>query len=234
MEPIFEYYDKLRYRILPYIYSTAITANMTGLPVCRAMPLVYEDDALQNCITQYMFGENFLVGAFTDEITLPAGATWIDYWTGKAYEGGQTIKGGIPENRGGYLFVKAGAIIPTDEPRQHTVPEDTKHIILDMYPCVASYYDFYEDDGETMEFKDGKRACTRISMVDGDGICNIGIGDREGEFKGMTDARVYTARVFASAAPQSVTVGENAVDFDFDGQFITFELGAEKEATIVF
>ena len=185
MEPIFEYYDKLRYRLLPYIYSTAITANMTGMPVCRSMPLVYNEEALENSITQYMFGENFLVGAFSDEITLPAGYTWIDYWTGKSYEGGQVIKGQIPENRGGYLFVRGGAIIPTDEPRQHTVPGDTKHIILEMYPKGASYYDFYEDDGETLEFKEGKRAVTRISMVEGDGICNIGIGDREGEFKGM-------------------------------------------------
>jgi hypothetical protein len=71
-------------------------------------------------------------------------------------------------------------------------------------------------------------------MVEGDGICNIGIGDREGEFKGMTDERVYSVRVFASAKPQSVTVGETAVDFTFDGQFVSFDMGAEKEATIVF
>lgn len=233
MEPIFEYYDKLRYRLLPYIYSTAITANMTGMPVCRSMPLVYNEEALENSITQYMFGENFLVGAFSDEITLPSGYTWIDYWTGKTYEGGQTIKGQIPENRGGYLFVRGGAIIPTDEPKQHTTPGDTKHIILEMYPNGASYYDFYEDDGETLEFKEGKRAVTRISMVEADGICNIGIGDREGEFKGMGE-RVYTARVFASKKPRSVSVSGKKVDFTYDGQFITFELGGEKEAAIVF
>ena len=102
-----------------------------------------------------------------------------------------------------------------------------------MYPKGASYYDFYEDDGETLEYKDGKRAVTRISMVEADGICNIGIGDREGEFKGIGE-RVYTARVFAATAPKSVTVGENEVEFTYDGQFITFALSAEKEAAIVF
>jgi hypothetical protein len=87
--------------------------------------------------------------------------------------------------------------------------------------------------GKILEYKEGKRAVTRISMVEGDGICNIGIGDREGEFKGMGE-RIYTARVFAQAKPQSVTVGGTAVAFDYDGQFVTFELGGEKEAEIVF
>ncbi len=232
MEPIFEFYDKLRYRLLPYIYSTTIKANMTGMPACRAMPLVCEDEEVQDSICQYMFGENFLVGAFSDEIYLPAGSRWIDYWSGKVYEGGVTMKAPIPDNRGGSLFVRGGAIIPTDEPRQHTVPGDTKHIILEMYPDGASYYDFYEDDGETMEYQLGKRALTRISMVEGDGVVDIGITDREGEFKGMGE-RVYTARVFADCAPKTVTVAGEAVAFEYDGQYITFELGDAKEASIV-
>ena len=232
MEPIFAFYDKLRYRLLPYIYSTAIKANMTGMPVCRAMPLICEDEEVQDSICQYMFGENFLVGAFSDEIYLPAGSTWIDYWTGKVYAGGQTMKVDIPANRGGSLFVRGGAIIPTDEPKQHTTPGDTKHIILEMYPSGASYYDFYEDDGETLEYKDGKRALTRISMVEGDGVCDIGITEREGDFKGIGE-RVYTARVFAEKAPKSVSVAGAPVEFEYDGQYVTFELGDAKEASIV-
>ncbi len=233
MEPIFAFYDKLRYRLLPYIYSTAIKANMTGIPVARALPLLYEDEELQDAISEYMFGDNFLVGAFDDSIYLPAGSRWVDYWTGKVYEGGQTVTGQIPENRGGYLFVKGGAIIPTDEPKQYTKPGDTKHIILEMYPDGASYYDFYEDDGESLEFKEGKRALTRISMVEGDGICNIGITEREGEFKGIGE-RVYTARIFADKAPAAVTVEGEAVPFTYENGFIAFELYDKKEATVVF
>ena len=70
-------------------------------------------------------------------------------------------------------------------------------------------------------------------MVEADGICNIGIGDREGEFKGMGE-RVYSARVFVAKKPRAVTVGCKKVDFTYDGQFITFDIGAEKEAAIVF
>ncbi len=233
MEPIFEFYDKLRYRLLPYIYSTTIKANLTGMPVARAMPLMYEDEELQNAISEYMFGEQFLVGAFDESIYLPAGSRWIDYWTGKVYEGGQTVTGQIPENRGGYLFVKSGAIIPTDEPKQYTKPGDTKHIILDMYPDGASYYDFYEDDGESLEFREGKRAVTRISMVEGDGIVNIAITDREGEFKGIGE-RVYTARVFADKAPASVEVDGEAAAFTYENGFIAFEMDDKKEAVVTF
>ena len=233
MEPIFEYYDKLRYRLLPYIYSTAITANLTGMPVCRAMPLMFEDEEINNAVCEYMFGENMLVGAFSDEIYLPAGNVWVDYWSGKVYEGGQTITPELPENRGGFLFVRGGAILPTDEPRQHTEEGDTKHIILELYPHGASYYDFYEDDGMTLEYNDGKRAVTRISMVEGDGVCDIGIGEREGEFAGIGE-RVYTARVFAETKPVSVTVGGAPAEFDYDGRYVTFEIGKEAEAQVVF
>jgi len=233
IEPIFAFYDKLRYRLIPYIYSTAITANLTGMPVCRAMPLMFEDEGLQNAVCEYMFGENLLVGAFSDEIDLPAGTVWIDYWSGKVYEGGVTVKPEIPEDRGGFLFVRGGAIIPTDAPRQHTNPGDTENIILELYPHGVSYYDFYEDDGMTLEYNDGKRTVTRISMAEGDGRCDIGIGEREGDFKGI-GKRTYTARVFAENEPKKVTVGGKPVAFEYDGRYATFELGSETEAAVFF
>lgn len=185
IEPVFAFYDRLRYRLLPYIYSTAITANLTGMPVCRAMPLMFEDDALQNAVCEYMFGENLLVGAFSDEIYLPAGNIWIDYWSGKVYEGGAVVKPEIPDDRGGFLFVRGGAIIPTDVPRQHTNPGDTENIILELYPHGVSYYDFYEDDGMTLEYNDGKRAVTRISMAEADGRCDIGTVSARANLRGL-------------------------------------------------
>ncbi len=232
LEPVFNFYDKLRYRLLPYIYSTAIGANLTGMPICRAMPLMFEDGEVENAVCEYMFGENLLVGAFSDEIYLPAGNVWIDYWSGKVYEGGQTIKPEVPTDRGGHLFVRGGAILPTDEPKQFTAPGDTKHLILELYPHGASFYDLYEDDGLTLEYQNGKRTCTRLSMVEGDGICNIGIGDREGDFTGIGE-RTYGVRLFAAQKPKSVSVGGKKVPFEWDGRYVTFELGTETEATVV-
>lgn len=233
IEPVFEYYDRLRYKLLPYIYSTAISANMTGLPICRAMPLVFNDSEVENAVCQYMFGENLLVGAFSDEVYLPSGSTWINYFTGDIYEGGRTVKPEVPKDRGGILLVRGGAILPTDLPRQHTVAGDTEHIILEVYPHGASYYDFYEDDGVSLAYQNGKRAVTRLSMVEGDGRCDIGIGDREGEFDGIGSRR-YSIRMFADKMPKKVIVSGSQAPFEYDGRFICFDMGDSDAASVVF
>lgn len=232
IEPIFAFYDRLRYRLMPYIYSTAITTNLTGMPMCRAMPLMFEDEALQNAVCEYMFGENFLVGAFSDEIYLPEGTTWIDYWSGNVYEGGQTVKPEVPEDRGGFLFVRGGAVIPTDIPRQHTKQGDTENIILELYPYGVSYYDFYEDDGISLDYESGKRTVTRISMEKKNGECEIVIGERKGEFAGI-GKRTYTIRLFAEKKPDKITVAGNPVNFTYEGRYAAFEMGSETEAHVV-
>ncbi|MDF2714185.1 MAG: xylS, partial [Paenibacillus sp.] len=84
---LFRMYARLRYRLLPYLYSAAHTAALTGMPIARAMPLSFPDD--EQCRTlcdQYMLGDHLLVGVFTDRVYLPKGR-WIDYWTGERYEG---------------------------------------------------------------------------------------------------------------------------------------------------
>ena len=232
IEPIFAFYDRLRYRLLPYIYSTAITANLTGMPMCRAMPLMFEDEALQNAVCEYMFGENLLVGAFSDEIYLPEGTAWIDYWSGSVYEGGQTVKPEVPEDRGGFLFVRGGAVIPTDIPRQHTEQGDTENIILELYPYGVSHYDFYEDDGISLDYESGKRTVTRISMEKKNGECEIVIGERKGEFAGI-GKRTYTIRLFAEKKPDKVTVAGAPVNFTYEGCYAAFEMGSETEAHVV-
>lgn len=232
IEPIFAFYDRLRYRLLPYIYSTAITANLTGMPMCRAMPLMFEDEALQNAVCEYMFGENLLVGAFSDEIYLPEGTAWIDYWSGNVYEGGQTVKPEVPEDRGGFLFVRGGAVIPTDIPRQHTEQGDTENIILELYPYGVSHYDFYEDDGISLDYESGKRTVTRISMEKKNGECEIVIGERKGEFAGI-GKRTYTIRLFAEKKPDKVTVAGAPVNFTYEGCYAAFEMGSETEAHVV-
>lgn len=232
IEPIFAFYDRLRYRLMPYIYSTAITANLTGMPMCRAMPLMFEDEALQNAVCEYMFGENLLVGAFSDEIYLPEGTAWIDYWSGSVYEGGQTVKPEVPEDRGGFLFVRGGAVIPTDIPRQHTKQGDTENIILELYPCGASHYDFYEDDGISLDYESGKRTVTRISMEKKNEECEIVISERKGEFSGI-GKRTYTIRLFAEKKPDKITVAGSPVNFTYEGRYAAFEMGSETEAHVV-
>ncbi|MBQ9511163.1 MAG: DUF5110 domain-containing protein [Clostridia bacterium] len=232
MEQFFAFYDNLRYTLMPYIYSTAINTNLTGTSFCRAMPLMFDDEECSNTVTQYMFGENLLVGAFSDTIYLPRGSKWIDYWTGKIYEGGQTIKLEIPANRGGALFARGGAIIPTEKPRQFIDSTDTANVILEIYPEGTSSYDFYEDDGITLGYENGERTHTRFTCAEEKGKVTVCIGEREGHFDGESDERTHSVKVFSISRPKSVTVDGDETFFTYDGTFVGADMGKGKVLVI--
>lgn len=101
-QDIYRFYVKLRYSLAPYIYSMALEAAQNGMPIVRSMPLCFPDD--RNCddmTYQYMFGDNFCVGIFTNEIYLPKG-TWTDAWSGeKIVSKGETFTREYPSNRAG-------------------------------------------------------------------------------------------------------------------------------------
>ena len=224
----------MRYALMPYIYSHSIEANMTGTPICRALPLIFDDELASNAICEYMFGDNLLVGAFTNKIYLPQGNIWYDAWTGKIYEGGQEITVDVPENRGGPLFIRGGAIIPTEEPKQYEDDVNTANIILNLYPFGKSEYTLYEDDGVTFDYQSGERASTKFTMCEEGEGCKITIGEREGTFKGMTEARTYTANVKLEKAPASVKVDGRPAGFVYEDGFAKFNIGTGKDVEIVY
>ena len=104
---MYKFYIGLRYSFIPYIYSNALEGMLTGMPMVRSMPLEFPDD--RNCddmVFQYMFGRQYCVSAFSNDIYLPAGE-WINVWTGELVESrGETISRELPHNRAGQLFVR--------------------------------------------------------------------------------------------------------------------------------
>lgn len=159
---MFKFYAELRYSLLPYIYSAALNGHFTGMPILRAMPLMYPNEKeLENNTLQYMFGDNLLVAAFTDKVYLPEG-NWINYWTGKKYKGKQEIICDIPKDKGGPLFIKEGTIIPYQKPMQYSdeFPLDT--LILNVYPAGKSSYTLLEDDGISYNYDKGAVAETNF------------------------------------------------------------------------
>lgn len=220
-EELFKFYDDFRYSILPYIYSNAIETSINGIPMCRAMPIDFEDEELQNSITQYMFGPSLLVGAFSDTITLPKGSKWIDYWTGKVYEGGQTIPAVYPDNRGGVLFAKEGSFIPKEEPRQYQDCKDRTNYTIEIYPGKNSSYILYEDDGLSNDYKDGLRTETKFECDVEDNVITITVGERKGHFEGMSDKRDYTLSIFSETKPSCVLVNGVKSEFTYEDKFIS-------------
>lgn len=215
--PIFKEYANLRYRLLPYIYSMAHVAARTGMPIMRAMSLVYPDDPRSDeLITQYLFGDSFLVGAFTEQMHLPEGE-WIDFWTGRHYTGPAEITCPAPEGKGGPLFVRAGAIIP-NWPEMHYVgekPLDT--LSLHVYPHGESSFTLYEDDGVSEAYREGSVAETAICCREHEGAVELSISPRAGAYAGMPETRRFDVFLYM-AEPREVTVNGAPAEWRYDAE----------------
>ncbi len=153
-EDIIRKYLKLRYQLLPFLYTTLEEAHRTGVPPFRPLVLNYQDDPnTYNLDDQFMIGNDLLAApVLKPDVTrrlvyLPKGV-WYDYWTNKKYEGGTTITVDAPLETVP-LFVRGGAIIPSG-PRLNFVNEKpVDPITFSIYPDSngAASTLLYEDDG---------------------------------------------------------------------------------------
>jgi len=201
---IYRFYVRLRYKLIPYIYSTAHEASRTGTPMMRAMSLMWQNDTrTDQCLHQYMLGEWMLVTAFGDDVYLPEG-NWIDYWTGEKVQGPADIKVEYPAQRGGGLFIKAGAIIPQQEVCDYIAGTPDK-IIWEIFPLGKSSYVLYEDDGETIKHLEGEVAETSFTCEETSEAVNISISQRKGSYDGMPGNRVHELLVHMDTIPSRIS-----------------------------
>jgi len=170
-EPILIKYLKLRYQLLPYIYSLAYNTYLTGAPFLRALFLDFpHDPKVADLGDEYMFGPAFLVAPVTDQgattrmVYLPAGVDWYNYWTNDRVHGGQTIAVDAPIDTLP-LFVRAGSILPLGEPIENTkqVQRITK---LRSYRGASGDFTLYRDDGETYAYDKGECSITHLHWDD--------------------------------------------------------------------
>lgn len=183
---------RLRYKLIPYIYSYERKLYDEGFPLVR--PLVFDypkDKNVINYVDAWMFGEYLLVSPVVEEgqiekqIYLPEGE-WIDYFKGTVYKGGQNIKyrvnldtlEDIP------LFIKRGAIIPTQDVVNYVEEKKIENIYLDIFPDYKwSFFDYYDDDGETYNYEKGEYFKQRIGAIDNKDHVEINISEKEGNFE---------------------------------------------------
>ncbi|MDF2724814.1 MAG: xylS [Paenibacillus sp.] len=206
MQQLFRKYARLRYRLLPYLYSAAYVSARTGFPVMRAMPLAFpHDPRCRELPQQYMLGDYLLVATYSNRVYLPEGV-WIDYWTGARYEGGVSIDYRIPEEAGGPLFVRAGAILPLWPDMDYVGQQPVEQIALHLYPHGRSECELYEDDGATFAYTEGEYALTRFRCEKDAGRTRIAIAKRSGSYNGMPPRRSYELFIHTSARPATVVV----------------------------
>lgn len=226
-QDIYRFYVKLRYSLAPYIYSMALEAAQNGMPIVRSMPLCFPDD--RNCddmTYQYMFGDNFCVGIFTNEIYLPKG-TWTDAWSGeKIVSKGETFTREYPSDRAGLLFIREGAIIPTQPDVEYLGVRPFDRVILKVYPHGDSAYTMLDDDGESYEYENGGVASTLFESHERDGGVEVVVNPVQGSFKGMPSEREYSFRIQMDSRPASVSLNGAAVqDWTYEDGMVCLSAG---------
>lgn len=226
-QDIYRFYVKLRYSLAPYIYSMALEAAQNGMPIVRSMPLCFPDD--RNCddmTYQYMFGDNFCVGIFTNEIYLPKG-TWTDAWSGeKVVSKGETFTREYPSDRAGLLFIREGAIIPTQPDVEYLGARPFDRVILKVYPHGDSAYTMLDDDGESYEYENGGVASTLFESHERDGGVEVVVNPVQGSFKGMPSEREYSFRIQRDSRPASVSLNGAAVqDWTYEDGMVCLSAG---------
>jgi len=188
-------YDTLRYRMLPYNYSWAWMTTSAGYTPMRALVMDFPNDPNVLPISnQYMFGPAFLAcpvttaQATTRSVYLPSGTSWVDFWNGEKYDGGQTIIANAPISIMP-LFVRAGSIVPFGPALQYATEKAPDPIELRVYPGADGDFTLYEDAGDSYDYESGSYATIPFHW-DNAGK-TLTIGARQGSFAGMLTSRTF-------------------------------------------
>ncbi len=159
-------YTRLRYQLIPYIYTYAHQANETGLPIAQAMVIDHQDDpqAWKHDL-QYMWGNEMLVAPncsanSTVSVWLPKGE-WYDFWNDAPIKGDQEIKYEAPVGKLP-LFVKAGSIIPMANFALSTAFIHNDSLTIHIYPGKDAVFELYEDDGVSEAYKNQNQKRTTL------------------------------------------------------------------------
>jgi alpha-D-xyloside xylohydrolase len=170
-EPILVKYLKLRYQLMPYIYSLGHMTHETGAPFMRGLFMDFgSDPKVANIGDEYMFGPALLVAPVTEQgrtsrdVYLPAGTDWYNFWTNARIHGGQTITVDAPIDTIP-LFVRAGSILPLGTAIEST-NEDQKIDRIRIYPGADADFDLYRDDGNTYDYEKGQFQLTHLHWSD--------------------------------------------------------------------
>jgi alpha-D-xyloside xylohydrolase len=189
-------YLDLRYRLMPYLYSTAWQVTSAGTTFMRPLVMDFAKDPQALGVgNQYLFGPAIMVtpvtsaGATTQSVYLPAAvAPWYNFWTGATSPAGQSVDAAAPVETLP-LFVKPGSIIPMGPFLQYSSEKPADPIELRIYRGANAGFTLYEDEGDNYDYEKGKYATIPISWNDAKHALEI--GKRSGEFPGMLKEHTF-------------------------------------------
>ena len=195
VEPALINFDKLRYRMMPYIYSVAWKVSSEDYTVMRPLPMDFRSDPLTwNDATQFMFGPALMVnpvleaGATTRRVYLPKDTTWYDFWTGEKLTGGKHIEAAAPLDRIP-LYARAGSILPLGPEEEYADEKPNGPIELRIYPGADGAFTLYNDEGDNYNYEKGSHATTSVAWSDKDRTLTL--GTRQGTYQNMPQQTTF-------------------------------------------
>ena len=213
---------RLRYQLMPYIYSLAGQVAHEDYTMIRALPFDFRSDpATYDISDQFMFGPALLVNPVTTPmyygpnstpltgaektrpVYLPAGSDWYDFWTGEGYAGGQTLKAyaGLETMP---LYVRAGSIVPLGPDICYTDEQPQAMVKLRIYPGQDGVFTLYQDEGDNYNYEKGFFATIQLRWEDKNS--RLIFEKRQGEYPGMSKTLEFNISVVGRNIRASIYV----------------------------
>jgi alpha-D-xyloside xylohydrolase len=222
-------FDRLRYRMFPYVYSLAGAVTQHGGVFMRPLVMDFASDAKAREIAdEYMFGPALLVAPVTQykarsrSVYLPQAAGWYDFWTGKAVQPGTRIEAAAPYDSIP-LFVRAGSIVPFGPELQYIAEKLSDPITLYVYAGANGSFTLYEDQGLNYDYEKG--AFSEIPIQWDDAAQTLKIGERKGSFDGMLQRRKFEIVLVSKDAPMEFSFAPKPIrTVEYEGVPLTLKL----------
>ncbi len=223
-------YDKLRYRLMPYLYSMAGMVHFKDYTMMRGLVMDFNgDDNVYDIKDQWMFGPALMacpVGEYqkySRNVYLPKQKGWYDFYTGKHYAGGQTIVADAPYEKIP-VFVPEGSILPVGPEMEWSDQKKPELIDLYVYAGKDGSYTLYEDEGTNYNYEKGKYAT--IDFLYDDAQKTLTIGARKGSFDGMLQKRRFNVVLVSGDNQQGISLAKapKGKKVKYAGQAITVKL----------
>lgn len=223
-------YDKLRYRLMPYLYSMAGMVHLKDYTMMRGLVMDFNgDEKVLDIKDQWMFGSALMacpVGEYqkySREVYLPKQKGWYDFYTGAYHAGGQTIVADAPYDKIP-VFIPEGAILPIGPEMQWSDEKKPELIDLYVYAGKDGSYTLYEDEGTNYNYEKGKYAV--IDFKYDDARKQVSIGARKGSFDGMLQKRRFNIILVDQKKQQGVNLAKSPKGkvVKYAGQAMTVKL----------
>lgn len=225
-----EGFTRLRYKLLPYIYSLAAMVTLKDYTIMRLLAFDFpKDNKVYQVKDQFMFGSSLMVCPVTDpmyygvdskllkgtmkkrEVYLPKGTDWYDFWTGEKLSGGQTIMADAPIEKIP-LYVRAGAILPMTNAVNHTGEISGQPIEIKIYGGADGSFTLYEDEGDNYNYEKGMYSTIDITW--NEELKRLTLHKKQGSYPNMPEEVVFLIS----------GIGEESQTIKYSGEEITLQI----------